>query len=234
MKLRNAIATIVVTSGLAAFSLIPSQAAGIFFNFSSVFSPTLEGGLQSYNSHLLNFSTVNGSNILVGDRTNAHGNNSAGFGTDIIVTNFGPTNSNANDNTPDNFNFRYNVDLTLVPTDVSGNLLAGYVAQTQTTGVGNINGAISANQINSNGSGFLNPLVFTFTATGQDTLTYRVNFKNFLSFPAINDSALGGIQYHVVGSAAAATPEPGSLALLAGCAVTGAGFILKRRAKKRA
>ena len=152
MKLRNAIASIAVAGTLATMSLIPAHAVGIFFNFSGVFTPTLGGGLVSYNGNILNFSTANASMVKVIDNVNNAGLN-AGVGTDITVANFGPSNSNANDNTPDAFNFNYVDALNITPTDASGVALAGYSAQTLNTPSSNINGNVSSNTVTSFGTG---------------------------------------------------------------------------------
>ena len=228
MKLRNAIASIAVAGTLATMSLVPAHAANIYFNFSGVFNPTLGGGLVSYTGNVLNFSTANASTVAVLDRSNNLGLN-AGVGTDITVANFGPSNSNAIDTTPDMFNFNYVDALTITPTDVNGVALAGYSAQTLNTPPGNINGSVSANTVTSVGTGFSTPLVFTFNASGQPTLIYTVAFKNFLSFPAPKDTSLGAVQYRVTASS---VPEPGAVAMFAGMGVSASLFALKLRKRR--
>ena len=229
MKPRNMIASIAAAETLATMSLAPAQAVGIFFNFSGVFTPTLGGGLVSYTGNVLNFSTANSSTVKVIDNANNAGLN-AGVGTDITVANFGPSNSNAADATPDTFNFNYVDALTITPTNSSGVALAGYSAQTLNTPTSNINGNISSNTITSFGTGFSTPLVFTFTASGQQTLIYTVAFKNFLSFPAPKDASLGSLQYRVT---ATSVPEPGSVAMFAGMGVSASLFAFKLRKRRK-
>jgi len=231
MKLRNSIASIAVAGTLATMSLVPANAAALFFNFSAVFTPVTGGAsnIGSYVGNVMNIGSLSQETVLNG--SDFGGLEATNGGSDINVTRFGPTSSTSSVN--EAYTLDYTVAVTLTPTDSTGTALAGVVPMTQTqNGTGHVTGTIRQNAANTiTATGFSVPLHYSFLSATGESLNYDVFFKSYTGFPSpTSTTSFGAIQYHVVG---VAVPEPGAVAMFAGMGVSASLFALKLRKRRK-
>jgi hypothetical protein len=96
----------------------------------------------------------------------------------------------------------------------------------------------SGNLIPGDGYDRLNPFLFSNGSGGVGVLTQNVTIGSTveLLLTDIGGTSGGGgdfvgVNLHLVGAVPVPVPEPGSIALLVGMVVTGAGFLRKRRSR---
>ena len=204
-----------------------------YFNYTSNFQTS--AGLAPQGGNV--FSVDGQSALGIGNAPTGNGVLAPISGVPVTLYTFA-TNSQVVSTDPNSgsFNYAYRVAFTIAPSDASGTPIAGYAAQTQFV-TGTLTGRLTPvintltttyDNLVSTSDGQAQVFDYIFTGAGLPTFKYQLR-----ALPgAFNNGGSPVPKAGAAGARVVGTPEPGSLALLVGMGLTGAGLARRRLRRK--